>query len=125
MPPPTHASTRDSWTLTGRSESVSCGVTATFSCVLVCTGFCYILQECISQSWWSMVGLMAISSKKPHGKATSAAPRAPVPASAHHWPAPPQEMLRQSSVSVSVGSLGSVAHKVCLRPLSISGGNGV
>ena len=31
----------------------------------------------------------------------------------------------QSSVSVSVGSLGPGAHKVCLSPLSISGGNGV
>ena len=68
---------------------------------------------------------MAISSKKPHGIPTSAAPRAPGPASAHHWPVPPQEMVRQSSVSVSVGSLGSVAHKVCLSALSVSGGNGV
>ena len=35
----THASTRDSWTLTGKSESVSCGVTAPFSWVLVHTRF--------------------------------------------------------------------------------------
>ena len=34
-PPPTHASTRDSWTLTGKSGSVSCVVTAPFSWVLV------------------------------------------------------------------------------------------
>ena len=33
-PPPTHASTRDSWTLMGKSGSVSCGVTP-FSWVLV------------------------------------------------------------------------------------------
>ena len=39
-PPPTHASTRDSWTLTGKSGSLSCGVTAPFSWVLVCTKFC-------------------------------------------------------------------------------------
>ena len=38
---------------------------------------------------------------------------------------PPQEMLKHSSVSVSVGSLGPGAHKVCLSPLSISGENGV
>ena len=37
-PPLTHASTRDSLTLTGKSGSVSCGVTALFSWVLVCTG---------------------------------------------------------------------------------------
>ena len=39
-PPPTHASARDSWTLTGKSGSVSCGVAALFSWVLVHTRFC-------------------------------------------------------------------------------------
>ena len=39
-PPLTHASARDSWTLPGKSGSVSCGVTAPFSWVLVHTGFC-------------------------------------------------------------------------------------
>ena len=39
-PPPTHASAGDSWTLTGKSGSVSCGVTAPFSWVLVSTSFC-------------------------------------------------------------------------------------
>ena len=34
-PSPTHTSTGDSWTLTGKSGSVSCGVTAPFSWVLV------------------------------------------------------------------------------------------
>ena len=29
-PPPTHVSAGDSWTLTGKSGSVSCGVTAPF-----------------------------------------------------------------------------------------------
>ena len=38
-PPPTHTTTGDSWTLTGKSGSVSCGVTA-FSWVLVHTSFC-------------------------------------------------------------------------------------
>ena len=38
--PPTHTSTGDSWILTGKSGSVSCGVTAPFSWVLVCTKFC-------------------------------------------------------------------------------------
>ena len=36
----THTSARDSWTLRGRSGSGFCGVTAPFSCVLVCTRFC-------------------------------------------------------------------------------------
>ena len=39
-PPPTHASVGNSWTLAGKSGSVSCGVTAPFSWVLVCTRFC-------------------------------------------------------------------------------------
>ena len=39
-PPPTHASAGDSWTLTGKSGSVSCGATDPFSWVLVHTRFC-------------------------------------------------------------------------------------
>ena len=39
-PLPTHVSARDSWTLTGTFGSVSCGVTAHFSWVLVHTRFC-------------------------------------------------------------------------------------
>ena len=39
-PPLTHASTGDSWTLMGKSGSVSCGVIAPFSWVLVHTRFC-------------------------------------------------------------------------------------
>ena len=35
----THTSARDSWTLLGKSGSVSCGTTAPFSWVLVCTSF--------------------------------------------------------------------------------------
>ena len=41
----THASAGDSWTLIGRSGSVSCVVTAPFSWVLVCTRFCLCPPE--------------------------------------------------------------------------------
>ena len=44
----THASSGDFWTLTGKSGSVSCGVTAPFSWVLVCTGFASAFQESVS-----------------------------------------------------------------------------
>ena len=59
-PPPTHTSARDSWTCMGKSGSVSCGVTALFSWVLVHTRFCLcplrvFPQSCIS-SGGSMVG---------------------------------------------------------------------
>ena len=39
-PPPTHTAAGDSWTLTGKSESVSFGVTSLFSWDLVHTKFC-------------------------------------------------------------------------------------
>ena len=61
-----------------------------------------ISQSCVS-SGSSMVGLMATSSKRTYAIHT---PRAPVPAADHCPPVPPQEMLKHSSVSVSVGSLG-------------------
>ena len=69
-----------------------------------------------------MVGLMATSSKRANAIPRSTSPRAPAPAAVHCWPVPPQETLKHSSFSVSVGSLGPGAHKVCLSPLSISGG---
>ena len=39
-PPSTHACVRHSWTLTGKSGTLSCGVAAPFSWVLMCTRFC-------------------------------------------------------------------------------------
>ena len=68
---------------------------------------------------------MVTSSKRAYVIPKFAAPRAPVPVADHHQPTPPQEMLKHSSVSVSVGSLGRGAHKICLSPLSVSGRNGV
>ena len=54
-PPPTHASAGDFWTLPGKSGSVSCGVIAPFSWVLVCTRFCLcpprVCFEGLCKSW--------------------------------------------------------------------------
>ena len=47
-PLPTHTSTGDSWALTGKSGSVSCGVTAPISWVLVHTVFFCSLQGSVS-----------------------------------------------------------------------------
>ena len=84
-PPWTHASAGDSWTLTGKSESVSCGFAAPFSQVLVHKVLFLPLQESVSQSFvssgGSMVGLMATSSKRVYAIPRSAAPRAPSPCS--------------------------------------------
>ena len=63
-----------------------------------------------------MVGLMVISSKRAYVILRSAAPRAPGPAAVHCWPIPPQETLKYSSGSVSVGSLGPGVHKVLFEP---------
>ena len=55
-PPLTHASARDSWTLTGKSGSVSYGVTAPFSWVLVHTRFCLcpprVCFPVLWKFWW-------------------------------------------------------------------------
>ena len=45
-----HASAGDSWTLTGKSGSVSCGVTAPFSWPT--QGFVFSLQESVSPVMW-------------------------------------------------------------------------
>ena len=79
----THASIRDPWTLTGKFGWVSCGVTALFSWVLVCTVFCLcpkslFPQSCVS-SGSSLVGLMVTSSKRAYATPRSAAPRASAP----------------------------------------------
>ena len=68
----THASTGDSWTLTGKSGSVSCGVTVRFSWVLVHTRFCFCPPSVCSGS--SMVGLIVTSSKRAYAIPRSAAP---------------------------------------------------
>ena len=83
-PPPTHASARDSWMLTGKSGSVSCGVTAPFSWVLVhkvlsVPSKSLSPQACVS-SGGSMVGLIVTSSKRAYATSRSTAPRASVPA---------------------------------------------
>ena len=122
-PPPTHASAGECSTLTGKSGSVSGGVTAPFSWVLGAQGSVCALQEPISQSCVSscssVMGLMATSSKRAYAIPRSAVPRAPVPVAVHCWPVPPQKMLNHSSVSVSVGSLGPGAYKN-LQGLSIT-----
>ena len=83
--PPTHASARDSWTLTGKSESVSCRVTSPFFWVLVHTRVpskSLFLQSCVS-SGVSVVGLMATSSKRAYGVPWSAVPRGLDPVAGH------------------------------------------
>ena len=125
-PPLTHTSAGDSRTPTGKSGTVSCGATAPFSWVLVhkvllCPPRVYFPVQC---KFWQLYGRVngdLLQESLCHTQICCTQS----PAADHRWPIPPQEMLQHSSVSVSVGSLGPGAHKVCLNPLSISGRNGV
>ena len=92
----THASARGSWTCVGKSGSVSCGVTAPFSWVLLKGAVILFVpskilfvpskslfpQSCVS-SGSSVVGLMATSFKRAYARPRSTAPRAPAPAAVH------------------------------------------
>ena len=85
----THASARDSWTLTGKSGPVFCGVTAPFSWVLVHTRFCLcpprLCSPVLCEFWrlYGVMGLTANSSKRAYVTPRSAAPRDPVPAAGY------------------------------------------
>ena len=101
----THTSTRDSWTLTGKSGSVSCGVTAPSSWVLVHTRFCLCLPRVcfpvLCKFWRLYGGLMLTSSKRAYAIPMSAEPRAPVPVAGHCWPMPLQEILKHSKAGLA------------------------
>ena len=60
-PPSSHASVGDSWTHMGMSGSVSCGVTAPFSWVLVHTSFCLcpprVCFLVLCKFWWLCGGV--------------------------------------------------------------------
>ena len=128
-PPPAHTSAGDSWTLTGTSGAVSCGVAAP-SPWSWCTQGSVVPSESVSQSCVSSGSSMAGQWWPP--------PRGlmPHPGLLHPESLPLQQALlthastgdTHSSVSVSVGPVGPLGpgvHKVCLSPLSTSGGYGV
>ena len=58
----TYASARDSWPLTGKSGSVSCGITAPFSLIPVCTGFSLcpprVCFHHLCKFWWLYGGVI-------------------------------------------------------------------
>ena len=83
-----HTSTRDSSTLTGKSELVSSGVTVHFFCVLVHTGSFFwtsknLFPQSCTSSGGSVVGLVATFSKRAYAIPRSAAPRGPAPVAGH------------------------------------------
>ena len=102
-PPSTDTSAGDSWTLTGTSGSISCGVmllSPGAHKVLFVPSTSLFLQSCVS-SGGCMVGLMVTFSKKAYAIPRSAAPRAPAPVEGHCWLIPPQEPLRHSKADLA------------------------
>ena len=83
----THASTGNSWTHTGKSGSVSCGVTLLSSGSWCTQGSVCALQESVSpvfcKFWWLYGGSVVTSSKRAYATHRSTAPRAPVSAAVH------------------------------------------
>ena len=63
----TYVSTRDSWTFTGKSGSVSCGVTAPFSCALVHTRFCLFPPRICFPVLWNFCNQVPLAFKFPGG----------------------------------------------------------
>ena len=100
----THPSTGDSWTLMGKSGSVSCGSLFLSSgswCaqVLFVPPESLFPQSCVS-SGGSMVGLMVTSSNRAYVIPRSAPPRVHAPAAGHCRPVPLQETLKHFWLSL-------------------------
>ena len=80
-------------------------------------GSVFALQESVSpvlcKFWWLSGEVNGDLLQEGLCHTRSTVPRAHAPVAVHYWPIPPQETLKHSSVSVSVGSLGSCMHKVC------------
>ena len=70
-----------------------------------------LFPQCCVSSGGSKVGLMTTSSKRAYATPRFTASRAPALVAVHFRPVPPQETLKRSSASVSVGSLGPGEHK--------------
>ena len=127
-PPLTHASAGDSWTLTDKSGSVSCEVTALFFWVLVhkvllCPPRVYFPLLC---KFWQLYGGVN-GDLLQEGLFHTQVGCTPSPC-----PFSSPLLTRTSTGDAQTqfclslcGSLGHGAHKVCLSPLRASGGNGV
>ena len=126
--PPTHVSAGDSWTLLDKSGSVSCDITAPFSWVLVHTSFWFcppgVYFPVLCKFWLLYGGVNGNLLQEVLCHTQACFTQSPCPCGS-----PLLTCIStgnaQSSVSVSVGSLGPGVHQVCLSPLSISDGNGI
>ena len=127
--PANHASSGDLWTLTGKSGPVSCGFTAPFSWVLVHSGFCLcpprVYFPVLCKFWWLCGGVNGDLLKEGLCHTQVCCTQSHGPCDSPLRTRTSTGDTQHSSVSVSVGSLGPGAHKICLSPLSVSGRYGV
>ena len=86
----THATARDSWTLTGKSGSVYCGAPAPFSWVLVHRVLFLLSQGLFPQCWgmfWQLCGAFNGDLFQEHLCHPQVCwSRAPIPVAGHCWP---------------------------------------
>ena len=119
-PPQTHTSSGDSWTLRGKSRSVSCGVTAPFSWILVCTRFCLcpprVCFPVLCKFWRFCGGVNSDLLQEGLCHSQVCCTQSPCPCG--------RPLLTRTSTGDTQTQfcLSPGAHTVCLSPLSISGG---
>ena len=125
----THTSPGDSCTLIGKSRSVSCGVTALFSWVLVCTRFCWCPQESVSpvlcKFWWPYGGANSNLLQEGLYHTQVCCTQSPCPCSRPLLTHTSSGDTQRQFCSSLCGISGPSVHKVCLSPLSVSGRYGV
>ena len=125
---PTHTSARDSWTVTGKSGSVFCGVAIPFYWVLVHTRFCLCPPRdyfpVLYKFWWLYGGVNG-------DLLWEGLCYIQVCCTQSRWPCSSPLLTHTSTGNAQTqfylslcGSLGPGVHKVCLSPLTVSSGYG-
>ena len=127
-PPLTHGSIGDSWRLTGKSGSVSHGVTASLLLGPCAQGSICALQEsfpvlCKFCQLYGGVNGDLLQEDLCHIQVCCT--QSPCLCGSPLLICTSTGDSQTQFISVSVKSLGPGVHKVCLNPLSVSGGNGV
>ena len=128
-PLPTHTSASDSWTLMGKSGSVSCGITAPFSWVLVHTRLCLcppgVYFPVLCKFWLLYGGVNGNLLQEVLCHTQVCFTQSPCPCRS--------PLLTHTSTGDTqtqfclslLGSLSPGGHKICLSPLSVSDWNGI
>ena len=121
-PPSTHTSTGDSWTLTGKSGSVSCGVPAPLSqpwCTQVLflpPTVCFLSPVEVQALWWGLWRAPPECSCHTWVCCT----QGPAPVAAHRWSGPLQEALKHSRYCIVIDYSPYTVHFILLTPLFFS-----